>query len=75
MIVRMLTHAAPSHVLNGSLHAEPAARVIIALEASELAKRLRVSGWVARAGRLSNSPRGRVWLVRFERPSTPVTGA
>jgi hypothetical protein len=45
-------------------------RVIVAAEGSELAARLRASGWVARSGWRSNAAgRAPIWLVRFESPS------
>jgi hypothetical protein len=74
MSAQMLTHPTPARVLIGSRATEPAARVIVASETSELAQRLRSSGWVARAGWLSHAPGGRVWLVRFESPSKPGAG-
>jgi hypothetical protein len=46
---------------------------IVAPEGSELAGRLRSTGWVARSGWRTNTPgRPPVWLVRFERPD-PVS--
>ena len=74
MIVQMLTHPAPVHVLSGSRATEPASRAIVAPERSELAQRLRSAGWVARAGWLSRAPVGRVWLVRFESPGELAAG-
>lgn len=49
---------------------------MIAREGSELAQRLRDSGWVARAGWRSSDASGRaVWHLRFEQPAsfTPET--
>lgn len=44
---------------------------MIAREGSELAQRLRASGWVARAGWRSSDATGRpVWHLRFEQPTT-----
>lgn len=46
-------------------------RVIVAAEGSELANRLRASGWVARAGwRRHAAGHSPIWLVRFEYPCT-----
>jgi hypothetical protein len=58
---------------NGLLAVEHATvpRVIVAAEGSELADRLRASGWVARAGwRRHAAGRSPIWLVRFEYPLT-----
>jgi hypothetical protein len=46
-------------------------RVIVAAEGSELASRLRASGWVARSGwRRHAAGHSPIWLVRFEFPFT-----
>ena len=43
---------------------------VVAPEGSELAARLRSTGWIARSGWLSQAPgRPAIWLVRFERPA------
>ncbi|MGH9176872.1 MAG: hypothetical protein ACRD1H_21060 [Vicinamibacterales bacterium] len=47
-----------------------APEVIVAPEGSELASRLRATGWVARSGWRSHSAgRPAIWLVRFECPA------
>lgn len=44
-------------------------RAIVAAEGSELAARLRSSGWIARSGWRSHAAgRPAIWLVRFELP-------
>jgi hypothetical protein len=68
MSVQMLTHPAPAHVPTGSRATEPGFAAIVAVETTELARRLRSSGWVARAGWISCTPCGRVWNIRFESP-------
>ncbi len=75
MIVQTLTHPTAAHVLIGTHATELASKAIVAPETSELAQRLRSSGWIARAGWLSRAPGGRVWLVRFESPGELVASA
>ncbi len=72
MIVQMLSTATPAPLPIGSRAIETDSRLIIAPETSELAQRLRSSGWIARAGWLNHAPSGRIWLVRFESPSDHV---
>jgi hypothetical protein len=44
-------------------------RIIVAPEGSDLASRLRSTGWIARAGWRSHAAgRPAIWLVRFESP-------
>ncbi|HYI14260.1 MAG TPA: hypothetical protein VEX37_02640 [Thermomicrobiales bacterium] len=46
-------------------------RAIVAAEGSELAARLRSSGWIARSGWRSHAAgRSSIWLVRFECPDS-----
>ena len=67
MVVQMLNQPALPQIYSP----RPALAVtapIVAPEASELARSLRLAGWVARAGWLSRAGGDRVWLVRFESP-------
>ncbi len=70
MIVQTLVYPQPAHVLTSSRAAvaEHDPESIVAPQRSELAHRLRSSGWVERSGWLSRTPDGHVWLVRFEFP-------
>jgi hypothetical protein len=66
MVIQTLPQPVPrtTRLLTGEQTSVP--RVIVAAEGSELAARLRASGWVARSGWRSHAAgRTPIWLVRF----------
>jgi len=77
MMIQPMTRQTPAPTSDLYVVTRAAApEAIVAREGSELASRLRCTGWVARSGWRSHAAgRPAIWLVRFEFPDDCITEA